>query len=107
MIRPKAGSFKRETVQCDKTNRLAACADAQIRCCSCKAPAIRWRRSTNLSRFAKNSAGVQQLKLFADADHSFHVPALTGRKDAQVFGDALDALSAGVDSVIIPLRKKS
>jgi hypothetical protein len=30
MIRPKAGSFKRETVQCDKTNRLAACADAQI-----------------------------------------------------------------------------
>jgi hypothetical protein len=24
MIRPKAGSFKRETVQCDKTNRLAA-----------------------------------------------------------------------------------
>jgi hypothetical protein len=26
MIRPKAGSFKRETVQCDKTNRLAACA---------------------------------------------------------------------------------
>jgi len=30
MIRLKAGSFKRETVQCDKTNRLAACADAQI-----------------------------------------------------------------------------
>jgi len=30
MIRPEAGSFKRETVQCDKTNRLAACADAQI-----------------------------------------------------------------------------
>jgi hypothetical protein len=30
MIRPKAGSFKRETVQCDKTNRIAACADAQI-----------------------------------------------------------------------------
>jgi len=47
------------------------------------------------------------LKLFADADHSFHVPALTGRKDAQVFGDVLDALSAWVDSVIIPLRKKS
>jgi uncharacterized protein len=43
------------------------------------------------------------LKLFADADHSFHVPALTGRKDAQVFGDVLDALSAWVDSVIIPL----
>jgi predicted alpha/beta-hydrolase family hydrolase len=47
------------------------------------------------------------LKLFADADHSFHVPARTGRKDAQVFGDVLDALSAWVDSVIIPRRKKS
>jgi uncharacterized protein len=47
------------------------------------------------------------LKLFADADHSFHVPALTGRKDAQVFGDVLDTLSAWVDSVIIPLREKS
>jgi predicted alpha/beta-hydrolase family hydrolase len=30
------------------------------------------------------------LKLFADADHSFHVPARTGRKDAQVLGEALD-----------------
>jgi uncharacterized protein len=47
------------------------------------------------------------LKLFADADHSFHVPARTGRKDAQVFGDVLDRLSAWVDSVIIPLRTKS
>jgi predicted alpha/beta-hydrolase family hydrolase len=34
------------------------------------------------------------LKLFADADHSFHVPARTGRKDADVRRDALDALAA-------------
>ena len=34
------------------------------------------------------------LKLFVDADHSFHVPARTGRKDAQVLGDVLDALAA-------------
>ena len=40
------------------------------------------------------------LKLFADADHSFHVPARTGRKDAQVLGDVLDALAAWLDSVI-------
>lgn len=30
------------------------------------------------------------LKLFAHADHSFHVPAKSGRKDADVLADALD-----------------
>jgi predicted alpha/beta-hydrolase family hydrolase len=40
------------------------------------------------------------LKLFQDADHSFHVPARTGRKDAQVRGEMLDALAAWIDGVI-------
>jgi predicted alpha/beta-hydrolase family hydrolase len=40
------------------------------------------------------------LKLFADADHSFHVPARTGRKDAEVRGEVLDAFAAWIDSVI-------
>lgn len=31
------------------------------------------------------------LALFADADHSFHVPAKTGRKDADVLAEILDA----------------
>ena len=31
------------------------------------------------------------LALFDDADHSFHVPARSGRKDAQVLADVLDA----------------
>jgi hypothetical protein len=31
---------------------------------------------------------------FDDADHSFHVPARTGRKDAQVLAEALDAFVA-------------
>jgi len=31
------------------------------------------------------------LKLFADADHAFHVPAKTGRKDAAVLAEILDA----------------
>ena len=31
------------------------------------------------------------LKLFADADHAFHVPAKTGRKDAEVLAEILDA----------------
>jgi len=39
------------------------------------------------------------LKLFADADHSFHVPARTGRKDADVFGGVLDALAAWIDTI--------
>jgi uncharacterized protein len=41
------------------------------------------------------------LKLFHDADHSFHVPARTGRTDAQVRGDLLDTLAAWIDRVII------
>jgi predicted alpha/beta-hydrolase family hydrolase len=40
------------------------------------------------------------LKLFADADHSFHVPARTGRKDAQVLSEMMDALIAWVDDLI-------
>lgn len=38
------------------------------------------------------------LKLFADADHSFHVPAKTGRKDAEVRNDLLDAATAWLDA---------
>ena len=40
------------------------------------------------------------LKLFEDADHSFHVPARTGRKDPQVRGEILDALAAWVEMVV-------
>jgi len=47
------------------------------------------------------------LKLFADADHSFRVPARTGRKDAQVLGDVLDALAAWLDGVTDRPGKKS
>jgi predicted alpha/beta-hydrolase family hydrolase len=42
------------------------------------------------------------LKLFQDADHSFHVPARTGRKDPQVRSEMLDALTEWIDAVIIP-----
>ena len=47
------------------------------------------------------------LKLFADADHSFHVPARTGRKDAQVLGEMIDAFVAWFDDVIASLGRKS
>jgi hypothetical protein len=40
------------------------------------------------------------LTLFEDADHSFHVPAKTGRKDTDVRREMLDALAAWTKSVI-------
>jgi predicted alpha/beta-hydrolase family hydrolase len=38
------------------------------------------------------------LKLFDDADHSFHVPARSGRSDAEVREEMLDALAQWMDS---------
>lgn len=40
------------------------------------------------------------LKVFSEADHSFHVPARTGRNDAQVLGEVLDALTAWIDGLV-------
>jgi uncharacterized protein len=44
--------------------------------------------------------GRATLKLLQDADHSFHAPARTGRTDAQVRAEMLDALAAWIDGVI-------
>ncbi len=40
------------------------------------------------------------LKLFTEADHSFHVPARTGRKDADVRAEMLDAMAEWIRRVI-------
>jgi predicted alpha/beta-hydrolase family hydrolase len=40
------------------------------------------------------------LKLFEDADHSFHVPARTGRKDADIKSEMLDVLSGWLEKVV-------
>ena len=40
------------------------------------------------------------LKLFADADHSLHVPARSGRKDADVRAEMLDAFAAWIAQLI-------
>jgi uncharacterized protein len=40
------------------------------------------------------------LKLIPDADHSFHVPARSGRKDADVRAEVLDALAAWIETVV-------
>jgi uncharacterized protein len=42
------------------------------------------------------------LALFADADHSFHVPARTGRKDVEVRADMLNRLCGWIDNMIEP-----
>jgi len=41
------------------------------------------------------------MKLFQDADHSFHVPARTERNDAQVRNELLDALGAWIEPLSI------
>ena len=53
-----------------------------------------------LEPLCRSLAPRATLKLFDDADHSFHVPARGGRTDAQVRGEMLDALAAWIDEVI-------
>ena len=43
------------------------------------------------------------LKLFQEANHSFHVPARTGRRDPEVLVELLDALASWIDGVISQL----
>ena len=40
-----------------------------------------------------------KLNLYTDADHSFHVPARTGRKDGQVMTELLDAFTEWTDAM--------
>jgi len=43
--------------------------------------------------------GHATLRLFDHADHSFHVPAKSGRKDADVLDELLDALAEWIDQI--------
>jgi predicted alpha/beta-hydrolase family hydrolase len=47
-------------------------------------------------------ANTASLSLFQDADHSYHVPARTGRKDEEVRGDLMKTLAAWIDGVLAP-----
>ena len=58
-----------------------------------------------LEPLCKKLGRLATLKLFADADHSFHVPVRTGRKDTQVLGDVVDALAEWLDGVTDRLEK--
>jgi len=41
-----------------------------------------------------------KLVVFADGDHSFHVPARSGRKDADVLDELADALAAWIEATV-------
>jgi uncharacterized protein len=47
------------------------------------------------------------LNLQKDADHSFHVPARTGRKDAEVRAEMLDAFAAWIEQTVVKPRAAS
>jgi predicted alpha/beta-hydrolase family hydrolase len=47
-----------------------------------------------ITRVVAELGEVATLMMFAEADHSFHVPARTGRTDAQVLGEICDVAAA-------------
>jgi predicted alpha/beta-hydrolase family hydrolase len=53
-----------------------------------------------LQPFCKKLGRRATLRLFTDADHSFHVPARSGRKDAEVFDELLDTLADWVGGTL-------
>jgi hypothetical protein len=59
--------------------------------------ASRWRPFTR----ATAGAGMTHPFLEADADHSFHVPARTGRKDGDVRAELLNALTGWTRDVLL------
>ena len=54
---------------------------------------------TELEPLCKALGRRATLTLFPDADHSFHVPVRSGRKDAEVRDEMLDAVAAWIDQV--------
>jgi hypothetical protein len=60
-----------------------------------------------LRPMVKRLGKLATLELFEDADHSFHVPARTGRKDADVREDLLKRASAWMRSAAVPGSRPS
>jgi predicted alpha/beta-hydrolase family hydrolase len=53
-----------------------------------------------IQALARRLGGRATLHLLQDADHSFHVLARSGRQDAEVLGEMLDAFARWVDAVV-------
>jgi len=54
-----------------------------------------------LEPLVKQLGACATLRLFPEADHSFHVPTRTGRKDADVRAEMLEVLADWIDMIII------
>jgi predicted alpha/beta-hydrolase family hydrolase len=54
---------------------------------------------TELEPLCRELGARTTLRLFADADHSFHVPARTGRKDPEVRAEVLDTLASWIGTI--------
>jgi uncharacterized protein len=50
-----------------------------------------------MKALAERLGARARLRLFQDADHSFHVPARTGRKDSEIRGEMADELAAWIE----------
>jgi uncharacterized protein len=55
-----------------------------------------------MRQFAERLGPRATLKLFEDADHSFHVPARAGCKDADSRSEMLDAFSGWLEEMVAP-----
>ena len=55
---------------------------------------------TLLEPVVESLGALATLHLVKDADHSFHVPARSGRNDGQVMNEILDAFAAWVGSIV-------
>ena len=53
-----------------------------------------------ISSVTKRLGERASLHVIPDADHSFHVPARTGRTDAEAMSDMLDVLAVWIRSII-------
>ena len=80
--------------------RRAPVATSRCRCCSCRARATNSPSWSCCSRWSSASVRARRCACSSDADHSFHVPARSGRKDAQVMAEMLDVLAKWLRSLV-------
>ncbi|MEZ5873582.1 MAG: alpha/beta family hydrolase [Hyphomicrobiales bacterium] len=73
---------------------------SKSRCCSCKGTRDALADTTLMETLVEKLGEGSTLRLFQDADHSFHVPAKTGRKDADVRTEMLGAMTAWLETIL-------
>jgi uncharacterized protein len=55
-----------------------------------------------MRRLVKRLGPRATLKVFEHADHSFHVPARSGRNDAEIRSEMLDAVAGWIEEAVAP-----